>query len=327
MKDVFVPTGTGLVAVEALGFTLMHEHVVIFSAGTAQGFPFLYDRDAICDAAVRSLVEARRVGVTTIVDVTTVDLGRDPELVAAAANEAGVNVVFATGIWLDVPRYFAVRDPNAARDVFLRELEEGMGGTSIRAGIIKVASHEEVTPAQEIVLRGAARASLATGVAITTHTLPSARTGLRQLEVLAEEGVPADRVIIGHSSCSDLEYLELLYASGCTVGWDQFGTSEVEDEPGVIDALAHFLARGHAAQTVLSQDYGAFVDWDFALTHSFGYVSEVVLPALRAKGIADEAIRTMTEEAPARLLARIDPSGTGTGTAAGRLPGSAGAGS
>src|SRR5450755_485435 len=94
-----VSTSRGPVDVSQLGFTLMHEHVAIFSPGLPAAFPHLYDRDAILKASIACLADARSAGIDTIVDVTTIDLGRDAALVAQAADAADINVVLATGIW------------------------------------------------------------------------------------------------------------------------------------------------------------------------------------------------------------------------------------
>src|SRR6266487_6355876 len=149
--------------------------------------------DEVLSHSVEDLRAAKEAGIGTIVDVTTPDLGRDPRLVAEAAAIAGINVILCTGIWLDVPRYFQIRSADHAAELFAREIEVGIADTGVRAGIIKVASNEEVTGPQETILRGAARAARATGVAVSTHTLASARTGLRQLDILDEEGLDLGR--------------------------------------------------------------------------------------------------------------------------------------
>jgi phosphotriesterase-related protein len=306
MIEGVVPTATGPVRPDELGFTLMHEHSAIFSPGMREAYPHLYDHVEIRNKLIMGFRDALESGVRTIVDCTTPDLGRDPELVIDAATVSGLQVVLSTGIWLDVPRWFQVRDADAAAELFVRELDEGIGSTGVRAGIIKIASHEAVTPAQETIVRGAARAANATGTAITTHTLPGARTGLRQLEILREEGVPLDRVVIGHSSCDDRAYLEELYAAGCYVGWDQFGLpSEIGDEAAVTRALIAFLIEGRADRTLVSGDYGPFVDWDLSPAHGYGYVPGTVLRRLHEGGVSDQDIRRMTVESPARLLTRL----------------------
>jgi phosphotriesterase-related protein len=296
-------TTIGPVSVDALGFTLIHEHVAIFSPGVREAYPHLYNRRTIREACIDALRAARDVGVRTIVDLTTPDLGRDPRLVADVAEIAEIYVVLCTGIWLDVPRYLRARSVEFAAKLFVREIEQGIGRTGIRAGIIKVASGEVVTVDQEKILRAAARASRTTGAAISTHTLASFRTGLRQLEILDEEGVSPERIIIGHSTECDANYLARLYAAGVAVGWDQFGTNQVQDEEGAIMNLVHVLGEGRGPQTLVSMDNAAFVDWEPNHQGSFGYLSGKILPRLRSEGVSEEVIRGMTVDGPARLLA------------------------
>jgi phosphotriesterase-related protein len=286
----------------------MHEHSVITSPGVTEAYPQLSDRKARSDALVRGFLAAKAAGIDTIVDCTTPDLGRDVYQVLEASAISGLQVVLCTGIWLDVPRWFQVRDADAAAAMFIGELEHGIAETGVQAGIIKVASHEEVTPAQEIILRGAARAALATGAAITTHTLATARTGLRQVEILQEEAVPPERVIIGHNCSTDREYLAALYGAGVYVGWDQFALpSEIGPEDLIIAVLAEFLAQGHANRTLISGDFSPFVDWDMAEALGYRHVPDVVLPKLRAHGVDDETIRLIMVDSPARLLDRGAP--------------------
>ncbi len=106
----------------------------------------------------RELAEAKAGGVDTVIDLTTPDLGRDVQLVAEVAEASGMNVVVATGIWRDVPRSFWERDPEKIADIFVREIEVGIGETGIKAGVIKVANDAAgVTSQAEPVLRGAGR--------------------------------------------------------------------------------------------------------------------------------------------------------------------------
>lgn len=310
-----IPTTRGATSPDDLGFTLMHEHLAIFSVGLPTAFPFLYDRSAIVDKCVADLEAAKSAGVQTIVDVSTADLGRDPELVAEAAERAQMNVVLATGIYCiapsrHAPRYFVTlgRTPDDAAEVFVREIEEGIGATGIRAGIIKVASHDSVTQEQEVILRGAARAAKATGVPITTHTLATARTGLRQIEVLGEEGVDLSRVAIGHSITTDIEYLRQLYAAGCYVSWDSYLYLDIMPVPmraTATQTLFQLIEEGYAERTVLGHDYYSYADWLERPDEDWTYVSRVVLPTLRSLGASDKAIQQMTVEAPARLLTRV----------------------
>src|SRR3954454_11925774 len=66
-----------------LGFTLTHEHIFTASAGIQQTFPELFgDFQKLTDQVVLTLNEAREGGVKTIVDLSTLDLGRDIRFLA-----------------------------------------------------------------------------------------------------------------------------------------------------------------------------------------------------------------------------------------------------
>ena len=175
-----VETVLGPVDGSELGFTLSHEHVLVGYSGDNQHYPWMFDLEASRARAIAELSEAKAGGVDTVIDLTTPDLGRDVQLVADVARESGMNVVVATGMWRDVPRSCGTRDPAQSADIFVHEIEIGIGDTEIKAGAIKVANDTEgVTPEGELVLRGAARALKRTGCPISTHHWAPGEVGTR----------------------------------------------------------------------------------------------------------------------------------------------------
>src|ERR1043165_8809441 len=139
-----VPTVTGPVEASALGFTLMHEHVFTRSPGVFEAWPHLWDREAEVQRAVATLRELKSNGVDTIVDLTTVDLGRDVDMVREVARQTDLNIVMCTGVWRYPPRYFQNGRPDPIADLFVKDIEEGMNGGEVRAAIIKLATEPEV---------------------------------------------------------------------------------------------------------------------------------------------------------------------------------------
>ena len=172
-----INTVLGPMETEELGFTLSHEHLATNAAGILKTFPELVDRSGIIEQAKDTLKEAYEEGLRTIIDVSTIDLGRDVEMMREVSRNTRVNIVAATGNHLAVPRPFIDLQPEDIADLYVREIEVGIEGTGIKAGIIKVASDEGgVTPAQEIVLRAAGQASIRTGVPISTPSSLRIRT-------------------------------------------------------------------------------------------------------------------------------------------------------
>ena len=195
-------------------------------------------------------------------------------------------------------------------ELFVREITEGIGDTGVRAAILKCASDRPgITPGVERVLRAVARTHRETGVPITTHTpTPPEPWGLEQQRVFREEGVDLSRVVIGHSggTTNTAYHLELI-DNGSYLGFDHFGIPGITLEDRV-DAVARLCARGFAERIVLSHDAMCFVDWfpraliDSTETWRWTYISDEVLPVMRARGITDAQITTMLVDNPRRIL-------------------------
>ncbi len=301
-----------------LGFTLMHEHIISRSLGVRENWPELFDREAILARAVEQLREAEASGVGTIVDLTTVDLGRDVRFVQDTARQVGLNVIVATGIWRDVPRYFQVRSPDVAAGVFVRDITEGIQGTDIKAAIIKNASDDtSMTPAQQVAFRASARAHRQTGIPISTHTNSHNQAGLDQQRVFLDEGVDLTRVVIGHSGDTlNFDYLQTLLDRGSTIGMDrfgldQFGPMKMLTTPERVGVIAELCRRGYANQMVLSHDASCYLDWrdpnagphtwpNWRMTH----IPLDVVPALRQAGVSEAQIERMTVSNPRAFFER-----------------------
>jgi len=305
-----VNTVLGPVSGEELGFTLGHEHVMISAGGIKENFPFLFDYEATLERIVGELKEARAGGVDTIIDLTTVDLGRDVGLFAAAAKASGMQVVATTGLWLNIPLIFRDRDPDFFAGIYIHEVEHGIGGTGIKPGIIKASSDVEgVTPEGEAALRGAARAHKATGLPISTHQWAPDRIGARQVDVLLEEGVAPDQICIGHSAdTTDVEYLVDLLEKGVFLSMDRYpGRDERpswETRNATVKAL---IDRGYAGRIMLGHDYapGPVFVGEAPVVETptrYLFVSTIALPALSKQGVSERDIRAMTVDAPRRFL-------------------------
>jgi phosphotriesterase-related protein len=309
-----IPTAKGTIDTAQLGFTLMHEHVFTRSPGVFEAWPHLWDRDAEIARAVETFKALKAAGVDSIVDLTTVDLGRDVPAVCEVARQVELNIVMCTGVWRNPPRFFATGRPDPIADLFVRDIEEGMQGTNVCAGIIKLATEPTVDEQNETMLRAGARAHRRTGVPISTHHDVKTHCGLAQQDVFESEGVDLSRVVIGHSGDSDdVEYLASIIARGSYIGMDRFGLDVFLSFEKRVETVAKLCELGHAGKMVLAHDTNCFMDtipppvkaarmpkWHFE------HVSRDVLPALRERGVTDEQIRTMTVENPRRIFERQD---------------------
>ena len=127
--------------------------------------------------------------------LTTIDLGRAVKILAEVSQQSGVNIICCTGWYLDLPPFLGTFTSDQFAQIFAREIQEGIEGTNIKAGILKsAADFEGVTPIGEIILRAVARAHLMTGVPIMLHSYSPGQIGRQQIAILKEEGVNLRRV-------------------------------------------------------------------------------------------------------------------------------------
>ncbi len=308
-----VETATGAIDTATLGFTLMHEHIYVLSEGVIGAFPSLWDREARIKQAVAALSEAKAHGVSTIVDLTVLGLGRDASLAREVSRQSGVNVVVATGLYTydELPHYFNLRDIDHMAGLFVRDIEHGVQDTDIRAGILKVATDEKgLTPGVEKVVRAVARAHRRTGAPISTHTHAATERGLDQQRIFTEEGVDLSRVVIGHSGdTEDIAYLEKLMAAGSYIGMDRFGIDSYMPTDRRVAVIATLCERGHADKIVLSHDASCYIDWfpeempkQVMPRWHFLHISDEVVPALLTAGVSEKQIRAMTIDNPRRIF-------------------------
>jgi phosphotriesterase-related protein len=306
-----IETVLGPIDAALLGVVLSHEHVLVSMGEDNHHYPWRYDWDATRANAVRELSEAKQGGIDTLIDLTTPDLGRDVEFVRDVSRASGMNVVVATGIWRDIPRSFWTRDIDEIADIFVREIEVGIGDSGIKAGCIKIANDMGgVSPEAERILRGAARALKRTGCPISTHHWAPEEVGRRQVEIFQEEGAPMDRIAIGHSAdTTDVAYLEELLRTGVYLSMDRYpgaaGRPNWEQRNTTVKTL---VDRGWADKLMLGHDYApmAVVRGHEAPASSgptrYLFVSTVAIPALMAQGVSQETVDLMMREVPRRFL-------------------------
>ena len=311
-----VQTARGPIDTAKLGRTLMHEHVFVISTEIQQNYPEEWgtEEKRVADA-IKRLNELKAAGIDTILDPTAIGLGRYVPRVKKIADQIGLNIVVATGLYtFDVlPHYFNSRSEDVMTQMFVRDIEKGIADTGIKAGVIKCATDEPgVTKGVEQVLRCCARAHRQTGVPITTHTHARTRRGLEQQKIFKEEGVDLSRVVIGHcGDTDDLDYLAEIMANGSYIGMDRFGIDVILSTEKRVNTVAELCKRGHADRMVLSHDAACYLDWipgelpPPMLRHwNYLHISKDILPMLRDKGVTDAQIEQMLVTNPRRYFER-----------------------
>ena len=318
MTKETVQTVLGPRKASELGKTLVHEHLLIGWPGWEADSPFPFDRKEAIKICVARLEELKSHGVRTFVDPCPADLGRDVEFMAECSQKSGMNVVCTTGLYKEDlgGSHFRFRTAFAdiageVEDLYRREIEEGIGSTGIKAGLIKCATGEHaITPYETTLLRAAARVQKATGVSIITHT-DQGSLGDKQLDVFAEEGCDFHRIAIGHSDDrADLAYHAGILDRGAFLSFDRLGLEMIFPNKLRIASLIGLLGVGYEKQMLLSHDtIGCWLgrplpshllpiitDWEPT------FLFRVVLPRLRDVGFPERIVDQLLVENPRRFL-------------------------
>jgi phosphotriesterase-related protein len=199
-------------------------------------------------------------------------------------------------------------------DFFLREINQGIDGTGIKAGVIKIGIiTNHVTALEEIGLRAAVRASKATGLPIRIHTDAAHRAGESDAVILEDEGMNPSRVSFDHSDDSgDMDYFSGLVRRGYSLGMDHVHRGLLPNIKPSFERRAECIKllvdAGFADKIFLSHDSEFGGSLLPAETRGFRekldppdgmlFITRKLIPYLKQIGVSDRNIHTMTVENP-----------------------------
>ncbi|MFJ9625017.1 phosphotriesterase [Streptomyces sp. NPDC101181] len=300
-------TVTGELATGAVrGPVLPHEHLVLDLDRAGDGAAVLHP-ERHGTSVIGELNGLReRFGLSLVVELTCRGMGRDVRALARVSREAGVPVVAATG-WYYEPFHtpdVESADVDRLTALLVREIEEGVGTTGVRPGVLgEIGSHGDVpTPSETKVLRAAGRAAIATGLSLATHA-QLGRGGLAQLDLLTGEGLPAGRICVGHQDLlADPGVHRELAERGAYVAFDTVGKESYQSDATRLRLLSALVEAGHGDRALLSCDISRHGYLRGEGGQGYGHLFEEFLPAFRAAGADEDLIDLLTRRNPLRFL-------------------------
>ncbi|WP_043266308.1 phosphotriesterase [Streptomyces sp. CT34] len=299
-------TVTGPLPASAVrGPVLPHEHLALALTGENDPAAGLAARHR--PAIVRELSALRaEFGLSLVVELSCRGMGRDPRALAGISRETGVAVIAGTGWYQDRrhPPEVAGADTGRLTDILITEITDGCDGTGIRPGVIgEAGSHGDEPSEPEVrTLTAAARAALATGLPVATHT-HLGRGGPAQLALLTAAGLPPHRISIGHQDLLDDPAVHReLAAAGAYLGFDTVGKEHYAPDAVRLRLLLALLEAGYADRALLSCDISRHGYLTEEGGWGYGHLFRSFLPRLRAAGADEELIDRLTRRNPLRFL-------------------------
>lgn len=331
-------TVRGVVDPAVLGSTLTHEHLIWdirpprlrhgeqgaepdlanhWGMATGQAASPANAWQPSVEVAIEAVAEAVAHGCQTIVEMSIGGLSPDPEGLVKVSEATGCHIVMGCGHYVE--EYQDPRNHTRSVDDFAAEMiaqvQEGLWGTQVRAGIIgEIGCQNPWTPLERRVMEAALIAQQETGAALTIH--PGRRQDQPQevMEFIQARGGDPSRTIMDHidRTIFDDDALFRLADTGVVLEWDLFGQEscmytpnldvDMPNNAGRLRAIRKVLDRGHRGQVVIAHDIchrahmSRWGGWGYAHIH------RDVLPLMRRRGFSEGEIHEILVETPRRLL-------------------------
>lgn len=339
-----VQTVLGCVDSETIGTTLTHEHLLIdltclflepseasrkalaHQPVTIANLNWIryngsnWDNCLLTDenTAISEAMTYKKAGGQTLVDCTSVGLGRDPMALARISRATGLNIVMGCGYYV-AQSHPSDMDNKSVSDIsneIIRDLTIGVDQTRIKAGIIgEIGCSWPLHPNEAKVLRAAAHAWQTTGAPMSIHPGRHDASPNEIMEILIAEGADPRHVIMGHieRTIMNRETLKELALTGCFLEYDLFGRDisyyfqaphiDMPTDAQRLEQITWLIAEGHVDQILLAQDVCMKIHLESYGGFGYGHILEHIVPWMRQKGFAEKDIHSMLVENPRRALA------------------------
>lgn len=304
-----VPTATGEITPEQMGLTSIHEHIKIASEPALREKSLAY--------AISDLKRARELGLQTIVDVGPAD---DVAGIREVSLATGVQVICCTGFYVltKEQQSFKIGD---FEDYMVREIENGIQGTEIRPGVIKVAARRlPITEGERNAFIAAARVQRRYRLPICTHAVSGCA---EQQRILEDAGADLKRCYFSHVEATfgwsgrtvdeEIEYLQGVVEKGSTFSFNNFGNWKHTKPHELARIIQELTRRGYDDRMAATMD----VAWSFkngkiellwedinedGKDRAYSYLLRKAVPWMRASGIPERSIQKFILDNPRRIF-------------------------
>jgi phosphotriesterase-related protein len=296
-----IRTVLGDIAPELLGTTMSHEHLLMTG-----GWPVMAEPDFRLDSVEVAIEEVGRyasIGGSSLVEMTPLGFGRSGRGLAAISRATGVHIIACTGFhklsyyadnhWLH--RYSAEQ----VAELLIREVDDDLdennlegplrADSGVRAGVVKLATeYHRIRPAVRKLTEAIGITHARTGVPIATHT-DNGTMGHEQLDLFESEGVPVDRVVLGHIDHNpDPVLLSELASRGAYLAFDMPGRVKYGPDSQTVELIGKLVDAGHQSRLLLGSDLARRSYWaGYGGGPGLDYMLRVFVPRLKAAGLGE----------------------------------------
>ncbi len=295
-------TVNGTLPPSRMGVTLAHEHVLVDFVGADQVSSSRYNADKVFQKVLPYLEEVRKLGCKTFVECTPNYLGRDVRLLQRLAEASQLQILTNTGYYgaregMFLPEHVATETPRQLAQRWIKEYREGIDGTGIRPGFIKIGVNNHPLPGYDRKLvEAAALTHRETGLTIAAHT-GGAEAAFEELEIIRQAGVHPSAFIWVHAQGKGNDNHLKAARMGAYVEIDGISIENYEDAARQINAMRE---AGFLKQVLVSCDAGWYRvgEPEGGKYRSHATIFNQLVPALKELGFTDKEVEQILVRNP-----------------------------
>jgi phosphotriesterase-related protein len=301
-KNIVI-TVKGTISDSEMGTTLIHEHILVDFIGPETTGYHRWVREEVINKVLPYLQEAKEHGVSTILECTPAYLGRDPLLLKTLSEKSGVNILTNTGFYAAIkdkyiPSFAFEIDADSIAEIWINEFEQGIEGTGIRPGFIKISvdTNSVLSELDEKIVRAAIITHRETGLTIVSHSIPDA-PAFAQLNLIEQEGILPEAWVWTHAGEGTAEGRLRAAHKGAWISLDSVNKEELDL---VLSMINDLKSAGLMHRVLISHDAGWF-DPDEPDGEEFvGYtdIFNHLVPALKENDFSQSEINQLLIENP-----------------------------
>jgi predicted metal-dependent phosphotriesterase family hydrolase len=255
-----VLTVNGSISPAQMGLSLAHEHVLVDFIGANKISPDRYNRQKVFDTVLPYLRSIRSKGCKTLVECTPAYLGRDVRLLQQLSKDSDLHIITNTG-WYGaskekfLPATIEQLSSQQVADQWIRESREGIDGTGIKPGFMKIAV-DDVPFSDNItkILDAAAITYKATGLPIGIHTSNGGAAAKQQMKIFQSKNIPLSNWIWIHAQNEKDISIQIEAAKkGAWISFDNVSGDNMDD---YLERLKHMKTQALLGHVLISHDAG-----------------------------------------------------------------------
>lgn len=283
--------------------TYMHEHITIDLSKEKNNIDCKLD---LFEDSKNEFLEIKNLGVSRIVDVSNIGIGRDVNYVMRMEKETGIDIYMSTGYYKDpfLPNYVSESSIDYLANIMINDIEKGIDNSIKKASFIGEigTGFDVVTENEKKVFISSALAQKETGVFITTHT-SLGKLGHEQLDILKENGANLEHVILGHTDlANDLDYIKSLLDRGVYIAFDTIGKISYLPEETRVKFIKELCDNNWEDKLILSVDITRRSHLKVNGGIGYAYLIKEFVPRLLEAGIEEHKINKLLVENPKKIL-------------------------